>query len=309
MNRTPSAVPPQPTSSAQPNDIKWWQQAVVYEIAPISFQDSNGDGLGDLPGLIERFDYLSWLGIDTVWLTPVYPSPMLDLGYDIADFCGVDPLFGTLADFDRLLELLHARDIRLILDFVPNHTSDQHPWFCAESGVAREFETRLVCLDGSGPDGGAPNNWLSRFGGSAWQCDETTGEYYYHSFLAEQPDLNWRNPAVRAAMADVLRFWMRRGVDGFRVDASAVLAEDDLLRDDPPNPDADEKLRHRSDSSVSSPMTAASPCSICRRCAKSSMNSLIGCWPARCRARPTASVTSMAAGPQPFPLATEFCAA
>jgi alpha-glucosidase len=232
-------------TSASPKDRKreagnpkWWQRAVVYEVAPISFQDSNGDGKGDLPGLIDRLDYLEWLGVDALWLTPIYRSPMLDLGYDIADFCDVDPLFGTLADFDRLVEQLHARGIRLILDFVPNHSSDQHPWFI-ESRSSRSSAKRdwYVWAD-PGPDGGPPNNWLSRFGGSAWEWDEKTEQYYYHAFLVEQPDLNWRNPELRGAMAEVLRFWLGRGVDGFRVDASAVLAEDDLLRDDPPDPDS-----------------------------------------------------------------------
>lgn len=218
-------------------DSLWWQRAVIYEITPISFQDSNGDGKGDLPGLLDRIDYLHWLGVDAIWLTPVFRSPMLDLGYDIADFCAIDPLFGTLQDFDILVERLHGRDMRLILDFVPNHTSDRHPWF-VESRASRTAPKRAwyVWAD-AGLDGGPPNNWLSRFGGSAWQWDEETEQYYYHSFLIEQPDLNWRNAEVRETMAEVLRFWLRRGVDGFRVDASAVLAEDNLLRDDPPNPD------------------------------------------------------------------------
>jgi alpha-glucosidase len=220
----------------------WWQRAVIYQIAVPSFQDSDGDGKGDLPGLIKRIGYLSWLGVDAVWLTPIYRSPMRDFGYDIADFCSVDPRFGTLKEFDELVAALHARDIRIILDFVPNHTSDEHAWF-AESRSSRSDAKRdwYVWADGA-EDGGPPNNWLSRFGGSAWEWDEATGQYYYHSFLKEQPDLNWRNPEVRAAMGDVLRFWLRRGVDGFRVDASAVLAEDELLRDDPPNPDYDESV-------------------------------------------------------------------
>jgi alpha-glucosidase len=223
------------------DNAKWWERAVIYEIAPISFQDSNGDGRGDLPGLISRIDYLDWLGIDAVWLTPIYRSQMLDLGYDIADFCSIDPLFGTLDDFERLVDLLHTRGIRLILDFVPNHTSIEHAWF-KESRSSRSNPKRNWYLWADPePNGGPPNNWLSRFGGSAWQWDEGTSQYYYHSFLVEQPDLNWRNPEVRRAMADVLRFWMRRGADGFRVDASAVLAEDELLRDDPPDPDANEK--------------------------------------------------------------------
>ncbi len=221
--------------------LKWWQHAVFYEIAPISFQDSNGDGKGDLPGLISRIEYLEWLGIGAVWLTPVYPSPMLDLGYDISDFCAINPLFGNMEDFDRLVMLLHEREIRIILDFVPNHTSDQHPWFQESRSCRRSPKREWYLWAEPGPDGGPPNNWLSRFGGSAWQWDNGTGQYYYHSFLEEQPDLNWRNPAVRGAMADVLRFWLRRGVDGFRVDASAVLIEDDLLCDDPSDPAATQK--------------------------------------------------------------------
>ncbi len=227
--------------SSADHQISWWQRAVIYEIAPISFQDSNGDGKGDLAGLFSRIDYLEWLGVDAVWLTPIYPSPMLDLGYDISEFCDVHPDFGTLEQFDDIVEHLHQRDMRLILDFVPNHTSDHHAWF-ANSRSAREAEKRdWYIWSDPGADGGPPSNWQSRFGGSAWAWDETTGQYYYHSFLREQPDLNWRNPDVRAAMADVLRFWMKRGVDGFRVDASAVLAKDELLRDNPPDPEADEK--------------------------------------------------------------------
>jgi alpha-glucosidase len=220
--------------------LAWWQRTAIYQIYPRSFQDSNGDGIGDLQGVLRRIDHLTWLGIGAVWLSPIYPSPMLDFGYDICDFTGVDPQFGTLDDLDALIHALHERDIRLILDFVPNHTSDQHPWF-VESRRSRESPRRdwYVWAD-PGPDGGPPNNWLSRFGGSAWHLDEGTGQYYYHAFLKEQPDLNWRNPEVRYAMGEVLRFWMRRGVDGFRVDASAVLAEDALLRNDPPNPEYDE---------------------------------------------------------------------
>ena len=229
------------SSSRDSRTSRWWQRAVVYEITPISFQDSNGDGKGDLPGLMSRVDYLAWLGIDAVWLTPIYPSPMLDLGYDIREFCDINPLFGTLEHFDRFVTMLHERGLRLMLDFVPNHTSDQHPWFiesrCSRTSVKRDW---YVWADPA-PNGGPPNNWLSRFGGSAWEWDEQTEQYYYHSFLLEQPDLNWRNEELRHAMADVLRFWLRRGVDGFRVDASAVLAEDALLRDDPPNPQSDDR--------------------------------------------------------------------
>jgi len=227
----------QPAVSQRSGEQRWWQRAVIYQIAVKSFQDSDGDGIGDLRGLIARIDYLTWLGVDAVWLTPIQRSPMRDFGYDIADFCSVDPVYGTLDDFDQLLATLHARDIRLILDFVPNHTSDEHPWF-AESRSSRSNPKRdwYVWADPA-ENGGPPNNWLSRFGGSAWEWDDASGQFYYHAFLKEQPDLNWRNPAMREAMGDVMRFWMRRGVDGFRMDASAVLAEDELLRDDPPEPD------------------------------------------------------------------------
>ncbi|HEY0419247.1 MAG TPA: alpha-amylase family glycosyl hydrolase, partial [Acetobacteraceae bacterium] len=228
---TPGSIRPKAAG-----DLTWWQKGILYQIYPLSYQDSDGDGRGDLPGLISRLDYLAWLGVDAVWLSPIYPSPMLDCGYDISDFTGVHPAFGTLDDFDRLCSGLHARSIRLILDFVPNHTSNVHPWFEESRSSHTNPRRDWYVWCNPGPDGGPPNNWLSRFGGSAWEFDERTGQYYYHAFLAEQPDLNWRNPAVRRAMADVLRFWMRRGVDGFRVDAAAVLAEDALLRDDPPNP-------------------------------------------------------------------------
>jgi alpha-glucosidase len=219
----------------------WWRPGSIYQIYPLSFQDSNGDGKGDLPGILSRLDYLESLGIDVVWLGPIYTSPMADFGYDIAAFTDVDPVFGSLDDLDRLTDALHARNIRLMLDFVPNHTSNVHPWFI-DSRSSRPSPKRdwYVWVDPR-PDGGPPNNWLSRFGGSAWEWDAVTGQYYYHAFLKEQPDLNWHNPEVRAAMADVLRFWLRRGVDGFRIDAAAVLAEDTLLRDEPPHPDANER--------------------------------------------------------------------
>jgi len=232
---------PAAQSMKRTGESKWWQQTAVYEIAVISFQDSNGDGKGDLRGLINRIDYLEWLGVGAVWLTPIFSSPMLDLGYDIADFCDVDPIFGSLRDFDELVELLHARGMRLILDLVPNHTSDRHSWFTQSRSSRSNPKRDWYIWADAAADGGPPNNWLSRFGGSAWQWDETTEQYYYHSFLMEQPDLNWRNPAVRQAMAETMRFWLQRGVDGFRVDASAVLAEDDLLRDDPVDPEADER--------------------------------------------------------------------
>ena len=215
----------------------WWQRGVIYQIYPRSFQDSDGDGVGDLNGIAQRLDHLVTLGVDAVWISPVYPSPMADFGYDVADHCDIDPVFGRLSDFDRLLAAARERGLRVILDFVPNHTSDRHPWF-RESRSSRENPRRgwYVWRDPA-PDGGPPSNWLSEFGGPAWTLDQATGQYYYHAYLPQQPDLNWRNPQVRAAMLDVLRFWFRRGVDGFRVDAIHHLIEDERLRDNPPNPD------------------------------------------------------------------------
>ncbi len=215
----------------------WWQSAVIYEIYPRSFQDSDGDGVGDLAGIIERVDYLAWLGVDAVWVTPIYPSPMADFGYDVADYTGIHPLFGTLADFDRLVAALHAKGIKLILDLVPNHTSEQHPWF-QESRSSRSNPKRDWYLwRDPAPDGGPPNNWVSIAGGKAWQLDPATGQYYCHLFLKEQPDLNWRNPEVREAIYDAMRFWLERGVDGFRIDVFWLMIKDDRYRDDPVNPD------------------------------------------------------------------------
>jgi alpha-glucosidase len=210
--------------------LRWWQRGIVYEVYPRSFQDSDGDGIGDLNGIRQRLDYLVSLGIDAVWLSPIFVSPMADFGYDIADYCAVDPIFGTLADFDMLLAEVHARGLKLMLDFVPNHTSDQHPWFL-ESRSSRTNPKRDWYLWRD-----QPNNWLSNFGGSAWQLDPITHQYYLHSFLKQQPDLNWRNPAVREAMFNVLRFWLARGVDGFRVDVMWLMIKDDQFRDNPPNP-------------------------------------------------------------------------
>lgn len=215
----------------------WWQRAVIYQIYPRSFQDTDGDGVGDLEGIIGRVGYLAWLGVDAVWIAPFYPSPMADGGYDVANYVDVDPQFGTLEDFDRLVAALHARNIRIILDFVPNHTSVEHPWF-KESRASRDNPKRdwYVWRDAQ-PGGGPPNNWDCFVGGSAWERDAATDQYYYHSYLSEQPDLNWRNDEVRAAMYDVLRFWLARGVDGFRVDVIWRLIEDAGFRDDPLNPD------------------------------------------------------------------------
>ncbi|NOJ38441.1 DUF3459 domain-containing protein [Bradyrhizobium sp. WSM 1791] len=224
---------------ASPRDAAWWRNAVIYEIAAISFQDSNGDGQGDLPGLLQRVDYLQWLGVGAVWLGPICKSPMQDFGYDIADFSAVDPRFGTMEDFERVVRALHEAGIKLILDFVPNHTSDQHAWF-QESRTSRDNpKADWYIWAEAGANGGPPNNWLSRFGGSGWEWCEARRQFYYHSFLTSQPDLNWRNEQVRQAMADTMRFWLDRGVDGFRVDASAVLIKDELLRDNPADPEAD----------------------------------------------------------------------
>ena len=210
---------------------------MIYQIYPLSFQDSDADGFGDLPGLLSRLDYLQWLGVDAIWLSPIHPSPMADWGYDVADYCDVDPRFGTLADLDALLAEAHRRGMRVLLDFVPNHTSDRHPWFL-ESRASRQSDNRgwYIWRDPK-PGGGPPNNWISVFGGSAWTYDEATGQYYYHAFLEQQPDLDWRNPQVRAAMHEAIRFWLRRGVDGFRVDVIHHLAKDPELRDNPENPE------------------------------------------------------------------------
>ncbi len=218
------------------NQATWWQRGIIYQIYPRSFQDSDGDGVGDLEGIRRRLDYLSWLGIDAVWVSPIFPSPMADFGYDVSDYCDIHPLFGSLADFDRLVDEVHRRGMKLILDFVPNHTSIEHPWF-AESRSSRINPKRdWYIWRPPKPDGSPPNNWTANFGGAAWTLDEMTGEYYLHMFLPEQPDLNWRNPEVRQAMFDVLRFWLRRGVDGFRVDVIWLMIKDQHLRDNPPNP-------------------------------------------------------------------------
>jgi alpha-glucosidase len=214
----------------------WWRDGIFYQIYPRSFQDSDGDGVGDLAGILRRLSYVKSLGVDAIWLSPIFPSPMADFGYDISDYTGIEPLFGTMADFDALLAAAHDNGLKLILDLVPNHTSDQHPWF-VESRFSRDNPKRdwYIWRDPAA-GGGVPNNWLSEFGGSAWQFDETTGQYYYHAFLAQQPDLNWRNPDVRAAIYDVMRFWLEKGVDGFRVDVIWHLVKDAEFRDNPPNP-------------------------------------------------------------------------
>jgi alpha-glucosidase len=210
---------------------------VIYQVYPRSFQDTNGDGVGDLPGILRRLDYLVELGVDAVWISPFYPSPMADFGYDVSDYTGVDPLFGTMADFDALLAGAHDRGLKLILDFVPNHTSDQHPWFLASRSSKSDPKRDWYLWRNAAADGGPPNNWMSNFGGSAWTWDEATQQFYYHSFLTQQPDLNWRNPEVRAAMYAAMRFWLDKGVDGFRMDVLWLLIKDDQFRSNPPNPE------------------------------------------------------------------------
>lgn len=227
--------------------LAWWQRGVIYQIYPRSFLDTSGNGIGDLPGIIENLDYLNdgstmSLGVDAIWISPFYPSPMADFGYDVSDYSDIHPLFGNLDDFDRLVKEAHQRNIRVIIDYVPNHSSDQHPWFL-ESRSSRDNRKRdwYIWQDGKA-DGSPPNNWGSAFGGPAWTWDEKTGQYYLHHFLKEQPELNWRNPDLREAMYDVLRFWLDRGVDGFRMDVIGFLIKDKHMRDNPPNPKASHDL-------------------------------------------------------------------
>ncbi|MEI9954366.1 MAG: alpha-amylase family glycosyl hydrolase [Pseudomonadota bacterium] len=214
----------------------WWQRGIVYQVYPRSFADSNGDGIGDLAGICEKLSYLQWLGVDAIWISPVFPSPMFDHGYDVANYTDIHPLFGNLAAMDTLISMAHGLGIKVILDFVPNHTSSQHPWFI-ESRSSRDNPKRDWYLWAEPTaDGSPPNNWLSVFGGPGWTWDELTSQYYCHAFLAQQPDLNWRNPAVREAMYNAMRFWLDRGVDGFRVDVLWHLIKDASFRDNPQNP-------------------------------------------------------------------------
>ena len=217
------------------SDRIWWKDGVVYQIYPRSFMDATGDGVGDLAGIRARLDHLQWLGVDAIWLSPIFPSPMADFGYDVSNYCDVDPTFGSLGDLDALVADAHARGIRVMLDWVPNHTSDHHPWFL-ESRSSRASPKRdwYVWRD-AGPDGTRPNNWVAMFGGSAWELDPITRQYYLRSFLKAQPDLNWRNPEVERAMHDVMRFWLDRRIDGFRIDVIHRIAKDPELRDNPPS--------------------------------------------------------------------------
>jgi glycosidase len=214
----------------------WWRDAVFYEVYIRSFLDSDGDGIGDLEGITQRLDHLSGtLGVDAVWLTPFYPSPMKDFGYDVSDHVAVDPRFGDLEAFDRLVAEAHGRGLRVLVDFVPNHTSDEHPWFLGSRSSRSDPKRDWYVWRDPAPDGSPPNNWIAAFGGPAWSFDQPTGQYYRHTFLSAMPDLNWRNPEVRAAMFDVLRFWLDRGVDGFRIDAAHFPMKDPAMRDNPPN--------------------------------------------------------------------------
>ena len=223
----------QSASNAQHSPEQWWKHAVFYEIYPRSFADSDNNGTGDINGITSRLDYLKQLGVDAIWITPCFPSPQVDFGYDVSDYENIDPQYGTLADFDRLVSEGKKRGIRVILDFVMNHTSDRHAWFM-DSRSSRTAAKRdwYVWRDGAAP-GQPPNNWVSTFGGPAWKFDPATKQYYYHYFYAEQPDLNWRNPAVKDAMFDVTRFWYKRGVAGFRLDAVDTLYEDPQLHNNP----------------------------------------------------------------------------
>jgi alpha-glucosidase len=211
-------------------ELTWWQKAVFYQIYPRSFADSNGDGIGDIQGIIDRLDYLYDLGIDAIWLSPHYPSPLFDCGYDVSDYTAVAPEYGTMDDFNCFLDGAHQRGIRVILDLVLNHSSDQHPWFI-ESRSSRDSAKRDWYVWRDGEDNGPPNNWISTFGGSAWEYDSATDQYYYHFFFKQQPDLNWRNPEVKQAMFDAARFWLDLGVDGFRLDAIGTIFEDPALPD------------------------------------------------------------------------------
>ncbi len=224
---------------------QWWQTGVIYQIYPRSFQDTDGDGVGDLRGIAARLDYLVGLGVDAIWISPIYPSPMADFGYDVADYTGIDPLFGTLADFDVLLAAAHAKNLRVILDFVPNHSSDQHPWFLASRSSRGDAKRDWYLWRDPAPPSGSddhrpaseryPNNWTSHFGGPSWAWDEATQQFYLHSFLRQQPDLNWRNAELRSAMYNSMRFWLDRGVDGFRMDVLWLLIKDEQFRDNPTN--------------------------------------------------------------------------
>jgi alpha-glucosidase len=247
------AAPRPDARVAHPEDLDpWWQHAVIYEIYPRSFQDSDGDGIGDLNGIARRLDYLQALGVDAIWIAPMYPSPQVDFGYDISDYQNVDPQYGTLAQFDRLLAEAGKRHIRVLLDMVLNHTSDKHPWFVDAARARDSAHHDFYCWNDGKPGAGGPrtppNNWVSLFGGSAWEFVPALRQFYYHKFYRQQPDLNWRNPKVEEAMFAAMRFWLDRGVAGFRLDAITTLFEDAQLRDEPvlggTNAQGDANLEH-----------------------------------------------------------------
>ncbi|MFT4189947.1 MAG: alpha-amylase family glycosyl hydrolase [Comamonas sp.] len=230
MNPAEPVLPPTPAASS----ADWWRGAVIYQIYPRSFLDSNGDGVGDLPGIVQRLDHVAALGVDAIWVSPFFQSPMKDFGYDVADYRQVDPLFGTLADFDRLLARAHALGLKVLIDQVLSHTSDQHAWFQSSRASRTGERADWYVWADARPDGSPPNNWLSVFGGPAWTWDARRRQYYLHQFLASQPDLNFHHPAVQAQVLDEIRFWCARGVDGFRFDACNHQFSDALLRDNPP---------------------------------------------------------------------------
>jgi alpha-glucosidase len=221
----------------------WWQTEIIYHIYPLSFKDSNGDGKGDIRGIIEKLDYLDDLDVKGIWISPVFPSPMADFGYDVKDYRGIHPIFGTMEDFDELISAIHDRGMKLILDFVANHTSVEHPWFRESRSSTDNGKRDWYIWKEPKHDGSPPNNWVSVMGGPAWEFDETTGQYYYHAFLKEQADLNWHNPQVREAMLDAMEFWLKKGVDGFRVDAMWHIIKDEQYRDNPLNPDYHESMK------------------------------------------------------------------
>ncbi len=221
------------TTEVSASSSSWWESAIGYEVYIRSFADSNGDGVGDIQGLSDRLEHLAWLGVDLIWVTPFYPSPFADFGYDVADYADIDPLFGNLDEFDAMVAKAHGLGLRVMIDVVPNHSSDQHAWFRdAVSSIDAGKRDWYIWRDPA-PDGGPPNNWITHFGGSAWTLDEASGQYYLHLFLPEQPDLNWANPAVGDAWAEILTFWLDRGVDGFRIDVTQGLAKDQRFLDNP----------------------------------------------------------------------------
>ena len=232
---------------SSPLSENWWESAVFYQIYPRSFKDSNNDGIGDLAGVIEKLDHLNdgkggGLGIDAIWFSPFFPSPQADFGYDVSDYCNIDLDYGTLEDFDQLVEESHRRGIKIVLDLVLNHSSDQHKWFQESRKNSTNSKVDWYVWADPKPDGSPPNNWLAVFGGAAWTFEPQRGQYYLHNFLPEQPDLNWYNPEVREALADVVRFWVKRGADGFRLDTANYYAYDRQLRDNPKRPENSELM-------------------------------------------------------------------